>query len=194
MEDNITDFQENNMPKSKLSINKNASNYGAIAGLIISISYLIIYFMNKFIEYLNFMSWFSYLIIIISIVLGILNYRNKVLNGYINYGKALGAGVLIGLYASIIVGFAFYIIYKSDASLIDKLLEKAQEMLETNPKYSEDIIDKQMEIARKFTTPFILFLSSIFNMTFMSFIFSLIIAAFLKKKDTSFDSNFKDIQ
>ena len=55
--------------------------------------------------------------------------------------------------------------------------------------------DEEIEIAMKYTrmmvTPFWMSIMSVFMYTFIGFIFSLVTAAFLKKEDDSFESNFQ---
>jgi len=48
-----------------------------------------------------------------------------------------------------------------------------------------------MSYTRKFMNPYIMAITGILWSTFMSFIASLIISIFTKKKDNSFESNFR---
>ena len=132
------------------------------------------------------------LLVITGIIIGILNYK-KNSKGIASYGQSLGTGVLIGLFASILVSIYTFIFYKFiDPGMIDVLLRKAEEqMLEKNPTLTDEQIDMAMGFTRKIMTPLGISISNIFGLTFISFIDSLIISFFTKKVDNSFESNFK---
>jgi len=168
----------------------NAINFGLILGVSMIIAELLLYILNvstdKVARYSNM------LLIVTGIIIGILNFK-KNRNGNISYGQSLGTGVLIGLFASILVSVYTFIFYKFiDPGMIEVLLRKAEEqMLEKNPTLTDDQIELAMSYTRKFMTPIWMSISSIFGLTFISFIASLLISIFTKKTDKSFESNFK---
>ena len=137
--------------------------------------------------------YLNFVLIIAGLTVGILNYRNQINGGFISYGKSLGSGVLIGLFASIIVAIYTVIFMKFiDPGMIDEMLKKAEEqMLERNPSMSEENIEAALKYTKMFMNPVLMSIMSIFGSTFMSFIASLIISIFTKKNDNSFESNFK---
>jgi len=100
-------MEQNIEVKKKVSVARNAVNYGVLLGIVLIIADLLFYMLNiskeSNLRYLNFV------LIIAGLTVGILNYRNQINGGFISYGKSLGSGVLIGLFASIIVA-----IYNSD--------------------------------------------------------------------------------
>ena len=79
---------------------------------------------------LTFKSWIMVPSLIIS--LGVLYfllraYRDHYNNGYITYGKSVGAGVIINLYAGVIAAIYVYVLYAFiDPGLVEKSLAFAQ--------------------------------------------------------------------
>src|SRR5688572_13171075 len=120
---------------------KVAMNYGVMYGLASTIVYLIFYFAGA--EYDNpAPQWLGYLFLIIAITMGIINYRNNEMGGYINYSRSLGTGVLIGLFGGIITGIFTVVLFTViDPDLSQKIIEKTQEDLVEKGNMSEDQIN-----------------------------------------------------
>jgi hypothetical protein len=101
-------MEQNNEVIKKVSVVRNALNYGAMLGIVLIIADLLFYTFNistdSYLRYLNF------LLIIAGLITGILYYRNKINEGFISYGKSLGIGVLIGFIASFIVAVYMFIL------------------------------------------------------------------------------------
>jgi len=166
---------------------KSALNSGAILGLALMVLSLVTYIFEM---YEN--QWFGYLnwvVLIIGIVLGITKYRDESLGGYIAYSQALGYGVLIAFFASIIVGFInfIYLGYVDDG-FISYTLEKSESEM-YNAGTPDDQIESAMSITRKIMSPGVLAIMGVFITTFLGFIFSLIAAAFLKKESDNFEES-----
>jgi hypothetical protein len=184
-------MEQNIEVKKKISLARNAINYGVLLGIVLIIADLLFYMLNvsrdSIFRYLNFV------LIIAGLTLGILNYRNQINEGLISYGKSLGSGVLIGLFASIIFAIYYFIFLKFiDPGMIDEMLKTAEEkMLDKNPSMTDEQIEMAMHYSRIFMNPVWMPVWSIIGLTFMSFIVSLIISIFTKKKDNSFESNFR---
>ena len=178
-----TNYDMNNEQPSKM---KSALNFGAILGLILMVLSLITYvfemYENKAFGYL------SWVVIIAGIVLGIRKYRDGALGGYISYGNALGYGVLVTLFAAIIVSFVNYVYLGFiDPSFIDFTLEQTEiQMIEQGQP--EEAIEMAMSWTRKMVSPIGIFIMGIIGTTFMGFIVSLIAAAFLKNDPDSFEN------
>ena len=169
------------MEGEKKSITKAAMNYGAILGLGLVIISIVFYFFGK--SESQGLQYLGYLVIITSIVIGIKNYRDNELEGLISYGKALHIGTLISLFGSIIIAFYLYVLLTFiDNSLMDKMLETSRQAME-----DRGMTDEQLEIAIKYQkmvmTPMMFAIATIISYTIVGFLFSLIIAGFLKKKN-----------
>lgn len=176
----------------KSSLLKNSINFGALNGVAIMIVSLLIYLLGIPQNFLT--SIIIFIINILFIAYGTRFLRDKHQNGQISYGKALGSGVLISLFMSILVSFFIFMFFKFIAhDEIKKMLEMAEERL-YNAGMSEDQIEMQMQLVSKFTTPISIAISTIFSYTFWGFIFSLITSAFLKKSGESYQQIMSEIE
>ncbi|MCD6113290.1 MAG: DUF4199 domain-containing protein [Bacteroidales bacterium] len=174
------------MENKTKSLSKNAFNYSIFIGLLLIVVSLLIYTFNLY-DQSKLTSFISIAIIIVGIILGTINYRNNSLGGYITYGKTFTSGLLIGLYSSIIVAvftFLFYQFFAPEA--INHLIEiSEQAIVDKMPDITEEQLKSAMAIQSKFMTPVAMALMSILTYTFWAAIFSLIIAAFVKKENKS---------
>jgi hypothetical protein len=127
--------------------------------------------------------YITYAVYIAGIVLVTLSYRKSIdQNTPFPYSKALGLGVSTMFFASLILALFTYVLYKFiDQGLIDQMLSFTEEKL-LGKGISEDMIEQQIEMQRKFMTPAIMSLSQIFSGVIIGFIISLITSIFLRKK------------
>lgn len=119
------------------------------------------------------------------------HYRNKKLNGYISFGKSFSHGLLVALFAGIIVALFYYIFYtyiapESLEKLKEAALERAYETLE-QMNIPEDQIDMQQSVAARFMTPTWMALSVILNNTLLGGLASLVGSIFTKKSKPLFE-------
>ncbi|MCF6241756.1 MAG: DUF4199 domain-containing protein [Bacteroidales bacterium] len=159
---------------------KNALNWGVILGIVLSIYSLIIYFLGATLE--KWAAYPSYIIMIAGIIYATIQYRDNMLNGSITYGKALGFGTLVMLFAGIILAIYSYVLYTLiDPDLITRILEKAEEEM-VNKGLPDEQIEMALEMQSKFMKPWIMSVMSIFGSVFAGFIISLFTSIFLKKE------------
>jgi len=135
--------------------------------------------------------WINYLtfiILIIGIIFGTKNYRDKYCGGFLSYGRCLGSGAIISIIVGVIMAVFTYLFYQYfDPSELQKIIEAAeQNMLDKG--MTDEQIDQAMAFSRKFMSPAGMSVSLIFGLAFWGTIFSLIIAIFLKKNDDSFNA------
>lgn len=161
---------------------KNGLNWGIITGLVIVIYSTLMYFLGLNLE--SWTGWISYIILIGGTVYGTIQYRDKVRGGTISYAQALGFGVIVALVVAIISAIYSLLLSVIDPSIIDQILEKAQDEMLKNG-LSEDQVEQAVEMQKKFMNPGFIAGMTVPGMTFMGFIFSLITSIFLKKEDTS---------
>ena len=177
-------YDMNQQEPSKL---KSALNFGAILGLVLMILSLITYVLemyeNKLFGYL------SWVVMIAGIMIGIKKFRDGALGGYISYSNALGYGVLVSLFASIIASISSYVYLGFiDSSFIDFQLEQTEiQMIEQGQP--EEAIEMAMTWTRKMVSPIGIFIMGIIGTTFLGLIISLIASAFLKKDPDSFENS-----
>ena len=170
------------MENKDTSAVRHAMKFGAIVGLGLTIFSLLLYAfgINQ-----NEFQYPSYLIMVVGLIAGIKRFRDLAMDGFISYGKALKTGTLIALFGAFIFNFYMYIFYKYiDASQLDLILEQVKIQM-VNQGRSEEEMDLAMTMMEKFMTPGGMFISGIFGYTLTGFIFSLIIAIFLKKENLS---------
>lgn len=166
--------------EEKRSIWKETLNYGIILGLI-SVGLSVLTYMFD----LTFKTWLMWPMMLISVlVLFFLlrSYRDHYNNGYISYGKSVGAGVIINLYAAIIGAIFVYVLYAFiDPGMIDKSLAVAEEKMLAKG-LPESAIEQAMEMQAKMMKPWFTALMSVINGVFMGLILSLIVSLFVMKK------------
>lgn len=166
--------------EEKLSTWKNSLQYGAITGLGLVVFSLILFFLdlvnNQYLQIL------SYAILIAGIVYGSINLKNSNDN-FISYSAALGSGTLIGVFASIIIGFYTYVFYiYIDPDAMAKTFEMMEQgMLDRG--MSQDQIEMSIEMSKNFMSPLTLFVGSVLSFSLYGFVFSLITSIFVKSKN-----------
>lgn len=167
---------------------KNSMNFGAILGLILVLLFFTQYFLklqtNQAFGFLQFAA------LIGIITWGTKHVRDTHLNGVITYSRALGSGVTISLYGSIIIAFMTYIFYKFiDTSALQAIYIEMENQFYKMGK-SEAEIEMMLEASKKMMNPLFMSIGTIFGLTFWGFLFSLIIAAFVKRKSkNTFDNS-----
>ena len=141
------------------------------------------------------LSWISFAVYVGGIVLVTLSYKKSISEDTpFPYSKALGLGVATLFFASIIMAVFNFVLYSFiDPGLIDKMLSVTEsKLLESG--LSEDMIEQQIEMQRKFMTPIVLSISEIFSLTLYGLIISLITSIFLRKKEQNgFDAAMNEI-
>lgn len=164
---------------------KHSMNYGLIMGVVLVILSLITYLAGV-IKPPFWLSIVNYAIMVGIILWGTKKYRDEALGGAITYGNALGFGVLITLFAGVIVAVFTYIQFTIiDSDLVSKFMAIAEEEL-VKRGMPDDQIEMALEMQKKFMTPLIMTISSLIGMVVMGFIFSLITSIFLKKEKSPF--------
>ncbi len=85
-------------------------------------------------------------------VLAVWYYKKQ---GYsVTLGKAVILGVLIGLLGGLIVAVYAYIYFAYiNPGAIDQVMEMSRKILENNDMFTKDMIEKQMEMTKKFFVP-----------------------------------------
>lgn len=181
------------MDKQGNTMLKHSMNYGLIMGAVLIILSLITYLAGV-VKPPFWVSLINYAIMVGIIVWGTKKYRDEVLEGAISYGNALGLGVLITLFAGVIVAVFTYIqITIIDPDFVSKILAIAEEEL-VKRGMSDDQIEMALDMQKKFMTPLFMIISSLFGMVLMGFLFSLITSIFLKKEKSPFAGGGEDIE
>jgi hypothetical protein len=180
------------MSNQKSAFWKNNMNFGAIAGFALIIVTVIFYFLNLEQNYVA--SFIFYAVLIGAIVTGTRYLRDKIQLGHITYGRALGSGTAISLFASVIVAFYTFLFFKFiDTGALEKMISLIEDNM-YQKGMPEEQVDMAMEMTRKFTTPFTIAIGTVFSYVLWGFIFSLITSIFIKKKSNSYDAAMSEIE
>jgi hypothetical protein len=164
----------------KVSVWKANLNNGLIMGLIGVAYSLVMYFLDLTLN--KNQGYFLLLILIVVLFLFVKAYRDNYLHGYMTYGQAVGAGVVIFLYYAIITAIFVYILYKYiDPGLVSKQLANTEEMLEKRGM-TQEALDAAMNIQKKLIKPGIMAPFSILGSMVTGVIMSLIVGIFVRKE------------
>lgn len=101
-------------------------------------------------------------------------------DGYLNYGQAIGIGLLISVVSGLI-GSVFVAVYTGyiDPSVIDAQMQETIMKLEQQGM-SDEQIDAAMEMTKSFQSPGLMVVFGTIGSAFIGLILSLIIGAFVK--------------
>jgi MFS family permease len=141
------------------------------------------------------MNWFSTIVMLIavlgSIYFGIISRRNNTLGGYISYGQGVGTGMLITVFASVIITIYSYVFMNYiDPDMMENIItETKKKMIEDGT--SEEAIEASVGMMRKMQSPTTMAIFGFIGQMFYGLIASLIVAAFTKKEDP--DSSYKSL-
>ena len=153
---------------------------GLILGLIGVVYTLVIWILD-----LSFNKNIGYLFLLVEIVILfflIKSYRDNHMHGTISYGQALGAGVIIFLYATIITSIFSYLLNTViDPDLMQKGLA-AQEQVLLDRGLTQEQVDQALKVAGKMMKPAISIPIGLVVNMFFGLILSLIAAAFVRKE------------
>ncbi|MBL4586846.1 MAG: DUF4199 domain-containing protein [Flavobacteriales bacterium] len=167
---------------------KHLTNWGGILGLALIVYSLALYLLG--LNESQSAQWLSYLIIAAFIFIASKAKRTE-LGGYISYGQALGNGVGVAFFASIMVAFYTYVFFHFiDPDMLEQLILRAEDQLYENGM-PDDQIEMAMSYTRKLMQPGPMAFMVVLTYTFVGFIVSLITSAIVKKEDSSFEGNFK---
>jgi ABC-type phosphate/phosphonate transport system permease subunit len=171
------------MENEPRSLNYFSMMHGLYLGLAMIINQLIFYIIG--IPFSDVSGYLSYVIILAGIGFAMWTYAKLNTEEGMSYSRALGLGTLVSLFASILVAFFSFILYKYiEPTLIDKMLATMEEKLLAQG-WKDEAIETMLGAQKKYMTPGIMSFAQIFSITFMGFIFSLVLAIFFKKEPSN---------
>jgi len=163
--------------------------YGLILALGIILYSIVIYALNIYTPGIGIQA-IQWIIIFGLIYYGQIKYRDDYKNGVLSYSQALGFGVLIGLFASLIYALYFVILVKMiDPGYIEKLLQAMEQKMYEANKVSNEQIQTIMNMYRQKMTIGAMVLGSVLVMSLISFLVSLITSIFAKKEESPFSAD-----
>ncbi|WP_281987422.1 DUF4199 domain-containing protein [Aquimarina aggregata] len=116
-------------------------------------------------------------------------YSYKVLNGgFLGLSKAIKIGIGIALIGGIMTFVWNITLYKIiEPNMLNQILEiKREEMIASNPDKSQEQIVKSMEIAKKYSSPYLISLIMLASNLFLGFLISLLGGAIMQKQRNPF--------
>lgn len=141
------------METNKLSPGKFATNYGLTLGVILIIISAILYFTGMQLKGVQWPMYLYYIIFPLVIIYAISQFK-KNNNNLLSLSEAIKVGLMTAIISALI--FAVYNIifnYFIDPEFIDKMMEVSREKLLENPNMTEEMVDKSLEIGKKFANP-----------------------------------------
>lgn len=161
-------------------------NFGALAGLSAFVAFLIYYLVDS--NPLGNVEWITAWIPIVFIYQGTKRWKDDEFKGFINYGKAFAAGLIITVAYALLYGMLSYLfILLVDGGIFEAHLDEIMWVMEQARQFlGDEATDKMMEEVDKMTL-FSAITGNAFNKLFGGLLISLVVAGILKKKETPFD-------
>lgn len=154
--------------------------YSVLLGVISILVFLVDYYFFGAVQKL---SYVTYLINIVFMVIVAIEIRKKCFEGYLSYGLALRYTFLTGLFAGIIASLfsAIYVAY-INPGFVNEVIEGVRAAtMKANPALTETQLDQAMWFTKMFFNPKLMFITGIFSSAFISFLFALIVSIFVKR-------------
>jgi len=167
-------------------------NHGLIIGLILIVMSVLVGVLKigagRLFQYLN------WAIIIGSVYYSMKTWRDQYCGGIIKYSQALGYGVRVMFFASIIYGFysMIYMNWINPEAVNERLalMEESYYLM----GFNDQQIELNMEMAKRLQTPGWQVFTTVIGTTFTGFIISLIVAFFVRKEGDPFQSAMDQVQ
>ncbi|MCD6331651.1 MAG: DUF4199 domain-containing protein [Bacteroidales bacterium] len=172
-------------------LTRQAMNYGLVMALVLILLSLTVWALK--LESAAWFQYFNWAVLITVLYIFLKNFRDRYHAGVIRYGQAVGAGVLIFFFASVI--YALYtVIYNAyiDPHAIDRSLDLLEELYNQRG-FSEAQIEAAMNLAQRMRTPALLAFSAVFGTTLTGLILSLIVSIFVQRKGNSFTETMEEV-
>lgn len=165
-------------PTSKITL-----HFGVILGIISILISVIIYALGMQYDQDWKTGTIGIIAMVVIIFLGIKKLK-EFNDGYLTLGQALKTGVGIALIGSIIsVTYSLIFMNFIEPDFLENMLAKTEvQMIEKFPNFSDEQIDQQIDMMRKFSTPAISSAFGLIGNLFFGFVISLI-SGFIQKNE-----------
>ncbi len=157
--------------------------FGLLTGIVMAVFSLVLFLAG--VDMHSYWNLFSYVLFVAGLYWGMVNVREKRLEGVISYGKAFGTGFWITVFAAVVLGiFAYFYLKDINPGVLSDALAKAEDkIVSSNPDISDEDLQKALDMVKIFTTPAMSAVSQFISNLVFGTIFSLIIAIFAKRED-----------
>ncbi|HSP40019.1 MAG TPA: DUF4199 domain-containing protein [Gillisia sp.] len=172
------------METAKTEAKKFILNYGVLLGILSILLGVITYVTNAHLEPSLITTIVSFAVLIVVIILGIKAFKSENA-GYLTLGESLKIGVGIALIGSIFSAIWMLILmnFLEPAYMAQMAEIQREAMIEANPTMTDQQINAGMEMAAKFSSPWISIAFIIVGGMFMGLIISLIAGLVMKKEN-----------
>ena len=128
----------------------------------------------------------AFLFLIGGLILAMREYRTQN-GGFMSFGEGLGLGTLLSAIVGLL-GSTFSLFYLQfiDNTILQQSLEKARDDMERRG-LDDAQIEQALEMTEKFMSPGFLFIIGVLAYVFFGFIFSLIVAAVMRRNKPVFE-------
>ena len=173
-----------------ISPTKSALQFGVLFGILMILELVVSYVLNvdptsnkSFGILLNL---FNFLIFPVGfILLGCLNYKNKLNSGFISFGESLKIGVSVCVLAGLLYAVFAAVFNMIFPDFAEELLRKTRDvMVQQNPNMTSEQLEMALTWTKKFMSPAFSIPVTIIMYAFIGLIYSLIIGAIIKKDST----------
>jgi Protein of unknown function (DUF4199) len=177
--------------ESKTPTKKFGIENGIYYGLVMILSFVIIYVMNvDLVEnpYIGTISsFFNYMVLPLFFIWLAVSAFKKQNNGFATFGECLKTGVTVSFVASILLAVFTLVFNLIFPEYIDEMMDQTRKvMLKQNPSLTAEQIDTSLAMIKKFSSPAFSIPMTILIITFLGLIWSLIIGAISKKEKPQF--------
>jgi len=156
-----------------------ALKWGLITGLALVVYSTLLYALGQVTN--GALTTLIYVILAVGLVLGMREYRT--LNaGYLTFGEGVSLGALLSAVAGMLSS-AYSVLYTTfiDPSMQERVMEQTREQLEEQGKLTDEQIDQALELTQSFQSPGLQFVIGILGTILIGVLFSLIIAAVMRR-------------
>ena len=163
-----------------------ALKWGLITGVALILYSTILFTLDQTVN--RGLSAIIYVILIGGLVLGMREYRTAN-SGYMTYGEGMSLGALLSAVAGLLSSlFSVFYTQIIDPGFQARLTEQVRDQMEEAGNMSDEQVDQAIEMMSKFQSPGLAFMFGILGTILIGVIFSLVIAAILRKnKSNPFD-------
>jgi hypothetical protein len=178
MENPAIDQTTDNTPKKTTF--KASISMGVMVGFVLIIYYVIIYLANMYTS--EWTGWLSYCFLLIGMILGVKNYRDKDLSGSITFGQAFSLSFYIGVISGIMyIIFSFIFMTLIAPDIITNIQQMARKSMESKGMTDEQI-NQAMQVAHFFYTPVGILIFIVVFWLIFDVILSLLVALIMRRE------------
>ncbi len=172
--------------KNQSKFYQNALQYGAILGLTLIFYFMVLNALGATQSKIAGLA--NYVFVVVALYMGNKVLRDQIQGGYLSYARALGSGTLISTVSGVLQSVFMLVFYKfiSPESLV-QIMNIVEEEMVLSGKTDQEI-ELAMKMSGYFMNPAVMSVMTLLGTVLMGFIFSLIVAAIVKKDEPMFSN------